>query len=133
MICFEVAIDDISRDIVAQGAEILISPTNNADFGRTNQSDQQLAIARLRAIETGRAFVNISTVGTSAMILPDGKIVEQLETYTADVMRQELPLRTSLTPAMMFGATLEMANNFAALGMLIFFFVTWMRKRRGSR
>ncbi len=133
MICFEVAIDDISRDLVAQGAKILISPTNNADFGRTNQSEQQLAIARLRAIETGRAFVNISTVGTSAMILPDGKIVEQLDTYTADTMRQELPLRTSLTPAMMFGATLEMANNFAALGILIFFFVTWIRNRRGSR
>ena len=133
MICFEVAIDDISRDLVAQGAKILISPTNNADFGRTNQSEQQLAIARLRAIETGRAFVNISTVGTSAMILPDGKIVEQLDTYTADVMQQELPLRTSLTPAMMVGATLEMANNFAALGMLIFFFVTSIRNRRGSR
>ncbi len=133
MICFEVAIDDISRDLVAQGAKILISPTNNADFGRTNQSEQQLAIARLRAIETGRAFVNISTVGTSAMILPDGKIVEQLDTYTADTMRQELPLRTSLTPAMMFGATLEMANNFAALGILIFFFVTCIRIRRGSR
>ncbi len=133
MICFEVAIDDISRDLVAQGAKILISPTNNADFGRTNQSEQQLAIARLRAIETGRAFVNISTVGTSAMILPDGKIVEQLDTYTADTMRQELPLRTSLTPAMMFGAALEMANNFAALGILIFFFFTWIRNRRGSR
>ena len=77
--------------------------------------------------------MNISTVGTSAMILPDGKIVEQLDTYTANVMRQELPLRTSLTPAMMVGATLEMANNFAALGMLIFFFVTSIRNRRGSR
>ena len=131
MICFEVAIDDISRDLVSQGAKILISPTNNADFGRTNQSEQQLAIARLRAIETGRAFVNISTVGTSAMILPDGKIVEQLETYTADVMRQELPLRTSLTPAMMFGATFELANNFAAIGFLLFLAVTRIRKRWG--
>ena len=67
------------------------------------------------------------------MILPDGKIAEQLDTYTADTMRQELPLRTSLTPAMMFGAALEMANNFAALGILIFFFFTWIRNRRGSR
>ena len=30
------------------------------------------AIARLRAIEAGRTVVNISTVGTSAIIAPDG-------------------------------------------------------------
>jgi len=132
MICFEVAVDDISRELVAQGATILIAQTNNSDFGRTNQSDQQLAIAKLRAIETGRAFINISTVGTSAMILPTGEVVEQLETYTADVMRQKLPLRTSQTPAMLIGSTLEMSNNFAALGILIYAIATALRRRRGS-
>ena len=131
MICFEVAVDDISRDLVAQGATLLVAQTNNSDFGRTNQSDQQLAIAKLRAIETGRAFINISTVGTSAVILPSGKVVQQLETYTADIMRQQLPLRTSLTPAMQFGSTLEFANNFGALGILIFFTATAIRRRWG--
>jgi apolipoprotein N-acyltransferase len=132
MICFEVAVDDISRELVSQGATILIAQTNNADFGRTNQSDQQLAIAKLRAIETGRAFINISTVGTSAMILPTGEVVQQLETYTADVMRQALPLRTSQTPAMLIGSTLEMSNNFAALGISIYAIATALRRRRGS-
>lgn len=132
MICFEVAVDDISRDLVAQGATILIAQTNNADFGRTNQSDQQMSIARLRAIETGRAMVHISTVGTSAIILPDGTIPQQLPTFTADIMRQELPLRTSTTPAMMFGATFELANNFAALGIVVFSLASRFRKRRGT-
>ena len=132
MICFEVAVDDISRELVSQGATILIAQTNNADFGRTNQSDQQLAIAKLRAIETGRAFINISTVGTSAMILPTGEVVQQLETYTADIMRQALPLRTSQTPAMLIGSTLEMSNNFAAIGILIYAIATALRRRRGS-
>lgn len=132
MICFEVAVDDISRDLVAQGATILIAQTNNSDFGRTNQSSQQLSIARLRAIETGRAMVHISTVGTSAIILPDGTVAEQLPTYTADILRQDLPLRTSITPAMMFGATFELANNFAALGIVLFSIVAARRKRRGQ-
>jgi apolipoprotein N-acyltransferase len=132
MICFEVAVDDISRELVSQGATILIAQTNNADFGRTNQSDQQLAIAKLRAIETGRAFINISTVGTSAMILPTGEVVQQLETYTADIMRETLPLRTSQTPAMLIGSTLEMSNNFAAIGILIYTLVISLRRRRGS-
>ena len=134
MICFEVAVDDISRDLVGQGATVLIAQTNNSDFGTTNQSAQQLAIAKLRAIETGRAFINISTVGTSAVVLPNGEVVEQLETYTADIMRHVLPLRTSQTPAMMFGATLEMANNFAALGIVFYLSVVpfLSRRRRGG-
>jgi hypothetical protein len=58
--------------------------------------------------------------------------LQQLETYTADVMRQKLPLRTSQTPAMLIGSTLEMSNNFAALGILIFAIATALRRRRGS-
>lgn len=119
MICFEVAIDDISRQLVHDGAEILVAQSNNADFGTSSQSAQQVAIARLRAIETGRAMVHISTVGTSAIILPDGSITRQLETYKADIMQQELPLRTSLTPAMLIGANFDLANNFAALGLVV--------------
>lgn len=131
MICFEVAIDDISRQLVTQGAEVLIVQSNNADFGTSNQSAQQLAIARLRAIETGRAVVHISTVGTSAIILPNGTITRQLDTYQAAVMQQELPLRESLTPAMALGSNFELANNFAALGLIIGSIVVRRKAKRG--
>ncbi len=42
--------------------------TNNADFRGTDENLQQLAFARMRAIETGRSVVNLSTVGTSQVI-----------------------------------------------------------------
>ena len=63
VICFEVAYDGIVRDAVAAGGEVLVIQTNNATFGRTAESTQQLAMSRLRAIEHGRATVQISTVG----------------------------------------------------------------------
>lgn len=132
MICFEVAIDDISRQLISDGAEILVAQSNNSDFGTSNQSAQQVAIARLRAIETGRAMVHISTVGTSAIILPDGSITRQLETYKADVMQQELPLRNSLTPAMFVGAYFELANNFATIGLILGSLVLRIRARRAQ-
>jgi apolipoprotein N-acyltransferase len=132
MICFEVAIDDISRQLVSDGAEILVAQSNNSDFGTSNQSAQQVAIARLRAIETGRAMVHISTVGTSAIIMPDGSITRQLETYKADVMQQELPLRNSLTPAMIVGAYFELANNFATIGLILGSLVLRIRARRAQ-
>ena len=46
--------------------------TNNADFRGTDENLQQLAVARIRAVETGRTVVNVSTVGTSQIIRPDG-------------------------------------------------------------
>jgi len=98
-ICFEVAFDDLVRDAVRDGAELLVVPTNNASFGRTAESTQQLAMSRLRAVEHGRAAVQISTVGVSAVIAPDGAVQQRTDLFTADAMLAELPLRTSLTPA----------------------------------
>jgi apolipoprotein N-acyltransferase len=52
--------------------------TNNADFRGTDENLQQLAFARIRAVETGRAVVNLSTVGTSQVIGPDGRTIDAL-------------------------------------------------------
>lgn len=103
VICFEVAYDDIVRDAVAAGGEVLVIQTNNATFRRSDESTQQLAMSRLRAIEHGRATVQISTVGVSAVIAPNGVVREQTDLFTAEQMVASLPLRTSLTPATRYG------------------------------
>ena len=46
---------------------LLVVQTNNATFGYTDESEQQLAISRLRAIEHGRSVVHVSTVGVSGV------------------------------------------------------------------
>ncbi|MBD3778056.1 MAG: apolipoprotein N-acyltransferase [Micrococcales bacterium] len=114
VICFEVAYDDVVRDAVIRGTEILLVPTNNASFGRTAQSTQQLAMSRLRAVEHGRAAVQISTVGVSAMIAPDGTVLERTTLFTQDVMAARLPLRTTLTISDRLGdAPSVLASTFA--------------------
>ncbi|MEN9713429.1 MAG: hypothetical protein RLZZ164_93 [Actinomycetota bacterium] len=125
MICFEVAIDEISRDLVRQGAKILVVQTNNSDFGHTNESTQQLALAKLQAISTGRAVVNISTVGTSALIYPNGAVSADLEAFKAGLMQQSLPLRTEITPAVLYGDALNLIINFSALAQVGF--LVWLR------
>lgn len=99
IICFEVAYDALIREAVRQGAELIVVPTNNASFGLTAESAQQLAMSRLRAVEHGRATIQISTVGVSAIIGPDGSVQQQTGLFTPGQMIAELPLRTSLTPA----------------------------------
>jgi apolipoprotein N-acyltransferase len=119
LICFEIAIDDIGRELVQSGAQVILSQTNNADFGRSDQTFQQAAFARLRAIETGRTVVNVSTVGLSAIYNADGSVVTELPTFEAGVMQQELPLRDSITPAMALGAWLDLLINIAAVLILL--------------
>src|SRR5690606_32175175 len=98
-ICFDIVDDQLLTEIVEQGGSVVFAVTNNADFGRTDESVQQLAIARIRAIETARTVVNISTVGTSAIIHPDGSIPQQLPWYEPGVLVDDLPLSTTVTPA----------------------------------
>ncbi|QBE47616.1 apolipoprotein N-acyltransferase [Leucobacter triazinivorans] len=105
-ICFDIIFDSQAVAMMGDGAELILAQTNNADFGRTDESAQQLAIARLRAIETGRSLVNISTVGTSAVVAPDGSDLDRLVPHTAGAMVAEVPRTLGETPALRFGATI---------------------------
>lgn len=118
-ICFDIVDDALLHQMVNGGAEIILAPTNNADFGRSDESVQQLAIARLRAIEYGRSVVNTSTVGTSAIIAPDGSTIVELETFTPGVMLEDVPLSDTVTPASVIGHWLEWLAGLAGLGGLI--------------
>ena len=118
LICFEIAIDDIGRELVAGGAQIILSQTNNADFGRSDETFQQAALARLRAIETGRTVVNISTVGVSRIFLPNGQIISELPIFEPGIMVEKVPLRTAITPAMAISPFFDLTVNLLALGLL---------------
>ena len=103
VICFEVAYDPLVRSAVRSGGEVLVVQTNNATFGWSDESTQQLAMSRIRAVEHGRATVQISTVGVSAVIEPNGAVTRRTELFTADQMIASLPLRTSQTWATRLG------------------------------
>ena len=119
LICFEIAEDWILRDLTHSGAEVILSQTNNADFGYSDETFQQAGIARLRAIETGRTVVNISTVGLSAIYLPSGKVLSEVEWYTPAAMVEDVPLFTGLTPAMYVGTLFDWINSVIVLLVLI--------------
>ncbi|MEV6396789.1 apolipoprotein N-acyltransferase [Streptomyces sp. NPDC051907] len=101
--CFEAAFDDAARDTVTHGAQLISVPSNNATFGRSEMTYQQLAMSRVRAVEHSRAVVVPVTSGVSAVIMPDGKIVQRTEMFTPDALVAEVPLRSSLTPATRMG------------------------------
>jgi len=129
IICFEVAYDEIVRQSVRDGGELVIVQTNNASFGLTPESTQQLAMTKLRAIEFGRTTIQASTVGVSAIVLPDGRVTHQTELFTPASFFAEVPLRQSMTPASYIAGLERWAV--LSLGVLIPFFA--MRKRMADK
>ena len=128
-ICFEGAYDDLMRDVVDAGANVLVVQTNNATFGYTAESPQQLAISRLRAMEFGRSVVHVSTVGQSALITPDGTAHQVTSLFTQAVVRGALPLRASKTLATRLGEAPEWV---ALLALVVVLGLRLRAHRRGG-
>ncbi|WCZ32499.1 apolipoprotein N-acyltransferase [Corynebacterium massiliense] len=115
--CYEVSFDDAFRTSVANGAQILTSPTNNATFGFSDMTYQQLAMSRMRAMETDRAVVVAATSGVSAIVHPDGSVTQQSRIFEPKFLAEDLPLRDSLTPAVRFGHTLQVILLILGVGL----------------
>ncbi|MGN6127256.1 MAG: apolipoprotein N-acyltransferase [Humibacter sp.] len=131
-ICFDIVDDQLTTEMMNGGAQVILAQTNNADFGRTKENMQQLAIARLRAVETGRSLVNISTVGTSQIIDPDGRTIAQIPAYKPGAMLTDVPLGTTTTPATLLSRAIEVLVSGLGLGAVVVaaLTVTYRRSRR---
>jgi apolipoprotein N-acyltransferase len=130
VICFEVAYDELVRDVVQGGAQLVVVQTNNATYMGTGQVEQQFAISRLRAIESGRSVVVAATNGVSGIIDPRGEVVER-----APVRSQEVLVRTLLLPdgvplGVRMGALVEIVVSIAALVSASWGVVIGYRRRR---
>ncbi|MFJ5229144.1 apolipoprotein N-acyltransferase [Kitasatospora sp. NPDC088391] len=133
VICFEVAYDEIVRDTVNQGGRVLVVQTNNATYNRTGQTEQQLAMSRLRAVEHGRAVLIAATSGVSAVIAPDGTVEQRTGEMTQQVLNAVVPLRDSQTVADKVGAGPEWALALGGLLACAFAATGAVRRRRADR
>ncbi|MCZ2811867.1 apolipoprotein N-acyltransferase [Modestobacter sp. VKM Ac-2979] len=133
VICFEVAYDGLVSDVVDAGAGMLVVQTNNATFGYTDESAQQLAMSRLRAVEYGRTVVVAATSGISAVVAPDGSLVQRSELFTADTFVEEIAQRDSSTVAERLGAAPEWALTALGVGAVLAVAFPAVARRRAER
>jgi len=102
-ICFDIAYDDGLQAQLRNGGELLVVQSSQATFIHTDQIDQQFAITRLRALETGRWVAVATTNGVSGIISPDGQVVATAENRTRAVLVAQVGLTDALTPAVRIG------------------------------
>lgn len=82
-ICYEILNDHFKNQIKS---DFIIVQTNNATFGDTNQLDQELQIARVRALESGREVAYVSTTGVTSFIDRQGKIRSEIPKFKSNVL-----------------------------------------------
>jgi apolipoprotein N-acyltransferase len=108
VICYEVGFDGLVRSEVTAGANLLTVQTNDATYARlgeiTAETGQQLAMARIRAVEHDRAVVVASTTGYSAIIDPNGQLITRSGTWQQAELEARVPLITYTTLADRVGA-----------------------------
>jgi apolipoprotein N-acyltransferase len=119
-ICFDVSYDDAIAEQVREGAELLVVQTSNALFIHTGQIDQQFAISRLRALETGRYVVVAAVNGRSGVIGPDGEVVAAIPPRTRAVLVSEVGLSTAVTPGVVLGPWIGRVAVITSLIALLF-------------
>jgi apolipoprotein N-acyltransferase len=134
VICYEIGFDGLVSSEVGAGANLLTMQTNDADFeldGQTAETTQQLAMARMRAIEYNRSVVVASTTGISAIIAPDGSLIAHTGTWRQAEIEASVPLLTTSTLAQRLGGWPEAVATLATALALILAAgqALWQRRR----
>ena len=84
-------------------AKLLINVSNDAWFGDSLAPHQHLEITRSRAIETGRYLLRATNTGISAVISPDGSIVNKSAQFQEDIVRAKIQPYSGQTPYSRWG------------------------------
>jgi apolipoprotein N-acyltransferase len=136
VICYEVGFDNLVSSEVTAGANLLTEQTNDADFeldGQLGETLQQLAMARIRAIEFDRSMVVAGTTGVSAIIAPDGMLVSQSRTWQRALLEARVPLLSNTTLAERLGEWPEIVFSALAVVALAAGVASAIAERRRSR
>jgi apolipoprotein N-acyltransferase len=136
VICYEVGFDNLVSSEVTAGANLLTEQTNDADFeldGQLGETLQQLAMARIRAIEFDRSMVVAGTTGVSAIIAPDGTLISQSRTWQRALLEARVPLLSKATLAERLGEWPEIVFSALAVAALAAGVASAIAERRRSR
>ena len=98
LVSFEIFYAGRSRASVRAGAELLAVPTNTSSYGTSQVPSQEIAAAKIQAVETGRDLVQAAPTGFSAVVTQRGTVVERSVLGARQVLTSTVALRRGMTP-----------------------------------
>lgn len=102
-ICYEIVYPQITRQQIRNGADVLVTITNDAWYDGTSAPAQHLWQSRLRAVEGDRYLLRAATTGISAFIDPAGQVIEAKPMNVQGIIYAEFQPRTKMTPYVRMG------------------------------
>jgi apolipoprotein N-acyltransferase len=87
VICYEVIFPNLVRQFAANGADFMVTVTNDAWFGPSSAPYQHFGMVVFRAVENRLAFARAANTGISGFIDPYGHISQQSPIFTQGAMK----------------------------------------------
>ena len=97
LICFEIIFPELASTVVKNGADLLVTMTNDAWFGHTSAPLQHFSMAVFRAVENRRSVARAANTGISGFIDPGGKITATTALFEKTTLTQALPCVNSMS------------------------------------
>jgi apolipoprotein N-acyltransferase len=129
LICFEIIFPDLCRKFVKDGADFLVTITNDAWFGRTSAPYQHFSIATFRAIENRVFIARAANTGISGFIDPKGRILKQGGIFTEEAMNGTIRLSSEKTFYTLYGDVFAWICSALSLLLLAYSFIQNRRKK----
>jgi apolipoprotein N-acyltransferase len=129
-ICYEVVFSGHSAAAVRNGAEILVTLTNDGWYGRSWASDQHFAQVRLRSAETRRWFARAALTGISGFVDPYGRVLTSLDVGEQGFLVADLQPSRLMTIRTRWGDWWAVTCGIAAVGLFVAGVAVRLKKRR---
>ncbi len=125
-ICFESAFPGITRNFVANGADVLINISNDGYLGPTPVMRQHLANAVFRAVENDRPVLRVTNTGITAYITARGEVLDATKSFQPDV--RAWTINRSNGVKTFYTQHGDLFAGICALISLVFVAAAWRRK-----
>jgi len=130
-ISWEIFFDTRARDAIGNGGQVLLNPTNGSSYWLTILQSQQVASSRLRALETDRWVLQAAPTGFSAIITPDGDVVDRTAVSEQRVLYATIDLHDGRTLAVRWGVWPTLLTSLAIIAWAWLPAIDTDRLRRG--
>jgi apolipoprotein N-acyltransferase len=123
LICFEIIFPNLCRKFVKEGADFLVTITNDAWFGRTSAPHQHLSMVTFRAIENRVSIARAANTGISAFIDAKGEIRKRTRLFTQETLVGQISPRIRETFYTRYGDVFALASSaLAFISILLAYF-----------
>ncbi|MGK5089699.1 apolipoprotein N-acyltransferase [Bdellovibrionota bacterium FG-2] len=123
IICYEALFTNYVVAAARNGSQLILNITNDSWFGARGEPELHLALTTFRSIETRLPQLRGTNTGISALILPDGEIIEKTEKFIPTIMNVQIPIMPKISTLILkwgdwFGPLALLLGGLGLLGLI---------------